>query len=561
MSPPTSTTAESELARLEAIIDASATAGRIEALLPVGVRPRQLQVRTLLIGMLLVAVHGRPAHLVRVHQALLELSETDQQQLAVITHWRTGPHTLTYRQLERTFGLVTGVLSKPVPDGTPSQTLSEVLDALLEASVQILGEPDSSSYAVDWSDLEAWSRPPRKPRPNPEDTNTNSTDSTNTDSTDTDSTDTNTDIDSSSSSSSDSSSSSSSGGGGGDDGVRRCTDPEAAWGHRNSNHPARNETFYGYYLQAITSVRDEHGPEIPELARRMQLASCDHDPPAQIVPVIKRMTHQQIKITDLLADSGYAYRVPETWALPLRALGIALVQDLHPADRGTNGTHQGTVCHNGNLYCPATPKKLLEHSTPLARGSSLEQTLTQDQKCAELARYKLSPISSYDPDGYRRVKCPAAQGKLRCPHRPASMQLPYTRPTIQNPPELPPACCTQQTITVPPTVNAKTAQKHDYPSAAHRSSYQRRTAAERTFAQINDHASNTLTRGNHRTTGLTAIALFTATTIIARNIRIHDAFSARQADNQRRASLGLAPKQRKHRHHTPPNPITASTPP
>ena len=59
-----------ELERIEQIIDASGVARRIELLLPIGVRPRQLSVRTLLTGMLLAAVHGRPAHLRRVHQAL-----------------------------------------------------------------------------------------------------------------------------------------------------------------------------------------------------------------------------------------------------------------------------------------------------------------------------------------------------------------------------------------------------------------------------------------------------------------------------------------------------------
>ena len=57
------------------------------------------------------------------------------------------------------------------------------------------------------------------------------------------------------------------------------------------------------------------------------------------------------------------------------------------------------------------------------------------------------------------------------------------------PPEHPQACCTQQTITVPPDVLAKTAQKHDYPSAAWRRSYARRTGAERGFATAKDPAS------------------------------------------------------------------------
>jgi hypothetical protein len=59
------------LARLLAVIDASGVPGRLEALLPVGMRPRQLSVRTLLLGMLLTLAAGRPAHLSRVHEALV----------------------------------------------------------------------------------------------------------------------------------------------------------------------------------------------------------------------------------------------------------------------------------------------------------------------------------------------------------------------------------------------------------------------------------------------------------------------------------------------------------
>jgi len=92
-------------------------------------------------------------------------------------------------------------------------------------------------------------------------------------------------------------------------------------------------------------------------------------------------------------------------------------------------------------------------------------------------RYKLGRLTADDEDGYHRVQCPAAAGKVRCPLRPPSMSLDRDRPEILQPPEHPQACCTQQTITVPAGVLAKTAQKHDYPSAAWRRSYARRTAA------------------------------------------------------------------------------------
>jgi hypothetical protein len=521
-----------ELQRIEQIIDASGVARPLELRLPVGVRPRQLSVRTLLTGMLLTAVHGRPAHLRRVHHALLHLDGADQHRLAIITQWRTGPHLLTYRQLERTFGLLCRALAKDTPDGTPSETLSDVLDALLEASVTGLGEPASASYAVDWTDHETWSRPPPKPRaerpdpptadpeqptPDNHNHNHNHNDNDNGD-----------------------------GDGDGDD-DRRCADPEASWGHRRGNHPGqKDELFHGYYLQAVTIVKDEHGPPVPELARRMQLTSCRLDPPAALVPVLQRMSSSGVTIGDLLADSGYAYRVPETWALPVRALGAELIVDLHPNDRGPHATHHGAVCANGNLYCPATPRPLLD-IRPLPRAATPEQTDAHDQQCSELAKYKLSAITRHDPDGYHRVICPAAQGKLRCPLRPASQTLPHDRPTILTPPEHPPACCQQQTITIPPAVNAKTAQKHDYPSPEHRRSYARRSAAERTFSTVKDSATNDISRGWCRIMGLTPIALFTATVLIARNLRIHDAFHARQAADAQRAADSLPPKQRTRR--------------
>ena len=91
------------LAAFEAVIDASGIAPQVEAMLPVGVRARQLKVRTLLAGMCLTQADSRPAHLTRVHQALTGLPEDDQRRLGVVADWKNGPHALTYRQTERTF--------------------------------------------------------------------------------------------------------------------------------------------------------------------------------------------------------------------------------------------------------------------------------------------------------------------------------------------------------------------------------------------------------------------------------------------------------------------------
>jgi hypothetical protein len=218
------------LAALEEIIDASGVAPRIEALLPAGVRHRQLRVRTLLAGMLLSQAGHRPAHLTRVRDALIALPEPDQRRLGVLEEGTGGPHQLTYRQTERTFGLVAGALAGDHPGGLPSARLQPICDALLETSIPDQFKDASRSLAVDWTDLESFSRPPPH-------------------------------------------------------GTSDCADPEASWGHRKNNLlRSEDELFYGYYLPAGIMMPEENGPAVPEFARRATVSSCRHDPVRALVP-------------------------------------------------------------------------------------------------------------------------------------------------------------------------------------------------------------------------------------------------------------------------------------
>jgi hypothetical protein len=196
------------LAASEEIIDASGAAPRIEAMLPAGVRRRQLSVRTLLAGMCLTQAGHRPAHLTRVHQALTSLPEDEQRRLGVIADWKHGPHQLTYRQTEYTFGLVADALAEGGPGGLPSGPLQAACDGLLEASVPGQLKDASRPLAVDWTDLESFSRPP--PR-----------------------------------------------------GTSDCADPQAWWGHRKNNLlRSQDELFYGYYLSAAVMMAEENGPAV-----------------------------------------------------------------------------------------------------------------------------------------------------------------------------------------------------------------------------------------------------------------------------------------------------------
>jgi hypothetical protein len=147
--------------------------------------------RTLLAGMLIVLADHRPAHLTRVHQALTTQPEADQRRLGVVADWKHGPHQLTYRQTERTFGLVADALAKDVPDGLPSDTLTAICNDLLEASIPDEHKHASAALAVDWTDVETFSRPPSR-------------------------------------------------------GTSDCADPEASWGHRSGGGPGQDsELFFG----------------------------------------------------------------------------------------------------------------------------------------------------------------------------------------------------------------------------------------------------------------------------------------------------------------------------
>jgi hypothetical protein len=191
--------------------------------LPVGGRPRQLAARTLLIGMLMSQADDRPAHLTRVHAALLGLDATDQRRLGVIVDWRTGPHTLTYRQVERTHRLVAAVLATSTPEGQPSDALAHISDALCEASIPERYKHTSTALAVDWTDHETWALAPHS--------------------------------------------------------NEVGADPDASRGHRASHAiGVKDELFYGYYPQFATMVNQDGGPAVPELARRLLLTSCHLDP-------------------------------------------------------------------------------------------------------------------------------------------------------------------------------------------------------------------------------------------------------------------------------------------
>ena len=282
------------LAALEAVVDASGAAPAIEALLPAGVRDRQLTARTLLTGMLLVLEDRRPAFLTEVHAALIALPQPDQARLGVTVTWKTGPHQLTYRQVEHTHRLVARALSKDNPDGAPSDDLQAVCDRLLEASIPARHKQASRSLAADWTDVESWSRPrgtapPNAPTPKHLGTPQRPT----------------------------------------------CPAPRASC---SSAITCRSPSWSA----TRTARRPRTGPPDDRLLLRPR--PCPR-------PCRRPAAHARRRHPARRHHRRLRLRPPRRRSLghPAPAAGAQLVQDLHPHDRGPRGTHEGAVIANGSL--------------------------------------------------------------------------------------------------------------------------------------------------------------------------------------------------------------------
>ena len=196
--------------------------------------------------------------------------------------------------------------------------------------------------------------------------------------------------------------------------------------------------------------------------------------------------------------------------------------------------------------------------------SSWDRVIQQIDKVTGLPLWVVEVIDADEAARQRTVKVKVAATvqpvlpSRRVPRRHGQDPLPAPaclddpgpgRPEILTPPENPPACCTRQTLTVPPQVAAKTAQNT--------TTRPPRTAAP-TPAAPAPNAASPPPRTPSATTSAAAGAaswacppmLAIACVLVVRNQRILQAWDARQKENERRAAKGLPPKTRRQRRKT-----------
>jgi hypothetical protein len=110
-------------------------------------------------------------------------------------------------------------------------------------------------------------------------------------------------------------------------------------------------------------------------------------------------------------------------------------------------------------------------------------------------------------------------------------------------------------------VNEKARQKHDYAGPAHRVSYARRTAAERTYASLADPSVGGIRRGWCRLFGRAKNTVMYALAVVVRNVRnvrIVESFERRKAQEARAKAIG--PTRRRSRRHQRDTPAPSEQP-
>ena len=321
----------------------------------------------------------------------------------MIADWKHGPHRLTYRQTERTFGLVADAL------GQGRARRAALRPAAAASATTCSRHPSrtssrtpAASLAVDWTDLESFSRPPPARH-------------------------------------------------------QRLRRPRSLLGPPQEQPAAQP----GRAVLRLLPVRRHHDargerPAVPELARRATLSSCRHDPVRAFVPVLTAMPAAGIPLGDILADSGYAHRDAAAWALPLRAAGAAARPGPAPARPRPQGHPRRRHHRQREPLLPGhtPPADRTRAARPRRHPGPGRRPRPQDRRARPLQAR---------PDHRRRHRrlppgpVPRRHGQDPLP-APARLDDAGPGPARDpHPPEHPPACCTQQTITVPPDVLAKTA--------------------------------------------------------------------------------------------------------
>jgi hypothetical protein len=313
----------------------------------------------------------------------------------------------------------------------------------------------------------------------------------------------------------------------GDDGrLQHTHDADARAGHRSGSNGGRGEVFVGYDLHTLVDVpRFGHEP-VPYVIRGMALRPAGAHKGHAGIDALDGATRTGLQVSELLADRGYTFCKPHTFALPLVARGVDCVLDLHSQQRGQRpGPVPCTVWVDGALFSTALPEAL-RTLEPATLGMTSAEKARRREEFDRRAPFAFRGHTAINRRvGTQRLKGPALAGTVRCPNFPASLRLPFTRPTTSCGAGAPCGC--GLTITAGPDDYAREWQRRLWGTTGWAASYGRRTGVESFNAEIKkNHAA--MDRGYTRVFGLTKNTLLLAFGLAGVNVRMLRDWHARR---------------------------------
>ena len=512
------------------LIDRSAVAGQAEAALarPTG-RRRSLPVRAVLAALLLLAIDDRPLHLTRVTELLFRRLSPASRALLGITGTAPDQRNFlaAYRRVRYCFHLICSTadpsglpknrcltppeLTAAARQMTPQQAtaarsqLETLINALIEASISVLHGSEQAAFGgavgLDATAVPLFSRGPSRR-------------------------------------------------------TGLCaSDPDGGWyvregDHRDAeDHKGSRRTRIAWALEAtiVTMARTPGpAPGHPNLALGLALTRPGDDPGGTGARVLASVTARGHRPGLPGADRAYSAARPESFHLPVRALGYSPVMDYRVDQLGIQANSGGALLVEGTWHCPAMPAPLIEATTDYRTAAITKDLYTT--RIAARAPYRLKPKDGPDHDGYQRLSCPATghHPRLICPLRESSLTPRDGRAKVLDAPADPPQVCRQSAITIAPDTGARHRQDLPFASPAWHDHYATlRNTIEGLNGYLKDPAREALAQpARRRVRGIAARALFTALLLMAANLRKIRVWRTRTPQQQTAAAAQRARRRR-----------------
>ena len=331
-------------------------------------------------------------------------------------------------------------------------------------------------------------------------------------------------------------------------------DPDAAWnGKKAWSQAGRTNGWFGYWLHGLVRVPETgaDAADVPCLVERIDITPANADARVAGIGILTRMVadHEATDAAadrpdrprrDVLADRAYTCesRRADDWIWPLWEHGFTSVHELTehqlgPAGRATPRPRSGALVIDGQPFSPRLPQHLRSIDPPKL-GATRADIAAYQALIAQRRIYALHAVGGRNPDGSWDFGCRAMAllKQLRCDLKPASLDLPLSKPTtspaVFTPPRKLPKVCGQEKARILRD-ELPYWQPDLYGSADWYASYNRRNRVEGVFGNLKNDATQDITRGSVRVMGLAKTAFLTMVAVMAVNLRLLERWRDRQA--------------------------------